>query len=494
MAVIDELAGERTNEQDKRAAREVLLSVTEQGGEKPIMTALERIRSKKRKRRKPGKLRFTKLVRFLMDGGANTCLTSNADRLIRRSSPRSASRGAGGLELNVDCEGFLRAVLPGIDENYLLFKSVAMRSGGDQTSPFEIMSRANRSRIDELTEYDRVGALGTSHPSTADQVRRSFDLSGNPEFMLDDNGDAMQQDNPTVPSEEDGQSEEEHDQSEEEHSSLTADPDNDDSHGDDETMHDERVATTSGDQQADHAGDISLRDEMQQGAPKRRQVVSDRERRELVKQSETEAVDKRGTSPASGGSTRVAQGDSEKDGAFLKRYQKANLPISLRTSNPKKPGSESWQRYERYKPSKTITEMLKHASWADVVHDYKKGFLSLHPEAEFRRISPLVQRILAEKQPPLNDHPSGTRILFNIDSFHPFFGRRGYFREAAPLRQSPTTTAPNALTEEEEFTVDPYSFTFLIKSSSTSTTEATNSQPSPPLMMNLQTAIIMLTM
>ena len=62
MAVIDELAGERTNEQDKRAAREVLLSVTEQGGEKPIMTALERIRSKKRKRRKPGKLRFTKLV------------------------------------------------------------------------------------------------------------------------------------------------------------------------------------------------------------------------------------------------------------------------------------------------------------------------------------------------------------------------------------------------------------------------------------------------
>ena len=108
--------------------------------------------------------------------------------------------------------------------------------------------------------------------------------------------------------------------------------------------------------------------------------------------------------------------------------------------------------------------------------------------------SPLVQRILAEKQPPLNDHPSGTRILFNIDSFHPFFGRRGYFREAAPLRQSPTTTAPNALTEEEEFTVDPYSFTFLIKSSSTSTTEATNSQPSPPLMMNLQTAIIMLTM
>ena len=118
--------------------------------------------------------------------------------------------------------------------------------------------------------------------------------------------------------------------------------------------------------------------------------------RELVKQSETEAVDKRGTSPASGGSTRVAQGDSEKDGAFLKRYQKANLPISLRTSNPKKPGSESWQRYERYKPSKTITEMLKHASWADVVHDYKKGFLSLHPEAEFRRIS----------QPTSPTHPS----------------------------------------------------------------------------------------
>ena len=163
-----------------------------------------------------------------------------------------------------------------------------------------------RSRIDELTEYDRVGAIGTSHPSTADQVRRSFDLSGNPEFMLDDDTPrvtaALQQGSPTTLPEEDGQSEEEHGHPEEEygqfeeehvqldedHGSITAASDSDEPHDDDETMDNERVTATSGEHQADHAGDISLRNEMQQGAPKRRHIVSDRERRELVKQSEME--------------------------------------------------------------------------------------------------------------------------------------------------------------------------------------------------------------
>ena len=157
-AVIDELIGEMTNEQDKRVARELLLSVAEQSGEKSILTAFKKIRPRKRKRDKPNKLRFTKLVRFLMDGGANTCLTAHADRLIRRSSPRSFSRGAGGTKLNVNCEGFLRAILPGIEEKYLLFRSVAMRNDCDQTSSFEIMSQTQLEHYGYDFKYSRRSA------------------------------------------------------------------------------------------------------------------------------------------------------------------------------------------------------------------------------------------------------------------------------------------------------------------------------------------------
>lgn len=50
-------------------------------------------------------------------------------------------------------------------------------------------------------------------------------------------------------------------------------------------------------------------------------------------------------------------------------------PIVFLSDNPKRPGTATYERYEKYKGAKTRREAMQlGASRADIVHDFKKGF------------------------------------------------------------------------------------------------------------------------
>jgi hypothetical protein len=56
----------------------------------------------------------------------------------------------------------------------------------------------------------------------------------------------------------------------------------------------------------------------------------------------------------------------------------ANTPIVVQQVNPKRPGSDSWQRYERYKNAMTYGQLMAlGATKDDFRHNMKKGFLTL---------------------------------------------------------------------------------------------------------------------
>ena len=80
----------------------------------------------------------TELVEFLVDGGANTCLTKFATRLWRKSKPQGKSSGAGGLSLSPQFQGFLKLMLPGMKKGTFLR---AMSVNSSDPSAFEILAQ-----------------------------------------------------------------------------------------------------------------------------------------------------------------------------------------------------------------------------------------------------------------------------------------------------------------------------------------------------------------
>ena len=58
-----------------------------------------------------------------------------------------------------------------------------------------------------------------------------------------------------------------------------------------------------------------------------------------------------------------------------------NAKIELRQENPKKVGSKSHARYEKYKTATTVQQLLSLTSRADLVNDYERGYIKLRGEA-----------------------------------------------------------------------------------------------------------------
>ena len=110
----------------------------------------------------------TKVVKFLMDGGANTCLTKFANRLWSRTKPRGRSSGAGGLSLSPNFQGFLKLMIPGMEKGAFLR---AMSVNSSDPTAFEILAqplleklgyififagdRGARLRIEEVESRDK---------------------------------------------------------------------------------------------------------------------------------------------------------------------------------------------------------------------------------------------------------------------------------------------------------------------------------------------------
>ena len=64
-----------------------------------------------------------------------------------------------------------------------------------------------------------------------------------------------------------------------------------------------------------------------------------------------------------------------------KRLKTDGTLISFQTENPKKPGSKSWDRYEKYKASDTVGAASSlGASWSDISGDFERGYLTFKDE------------------------------------------------------------------------------------------------------------------
>ena len=56
----------------------------------------------------------------------------------------------------------------------------------------------------------------------------------------------------------------------------------------------------------------------------------------------------------------------------------AATAVEFQEMNPKKPGTEAWERYEKYKSAKTIQAATSQgAQWPDLSADLDKGYLTL---------------------------------------------------------------------------------------------------------------------
>ena len=92
------------------------------------------------------------VVRFLMDGGANSSLTTYLNRLWLQTTPSGSSTGAGGVSLKTSKEGFIKAILPGL-EKHVLLKAVAVSS--QNPNAYEIMSQVTLSNLGYDFYYSR---------------------------------------------------------------------------------------------------------------------------------------------------------------------------------------------------------------------------------------------------------------------------------------------------------------------------------------------------
>ena len=70
-------------------------------------------------------------------------------------------------------------------------------------------------------------------------------------------------------------------------------------------------------------------------------------------------------------------------------WSDGSVSIEFQDSNPKKHGSQAYERYESYKPARSVADATKHgATRDDLQNDYKKGFLKMTgktPQGKIRR-------------------------------------------------------------------------------------------------------------
>jgi ribA/ribD-fused uncharacterized protein len=150
--------------------------------------------------------------------------------------------------------------------------------------------------------------------------------------------------------------------------------------------------------QKDHAGDIDLLNEAKAERLPQQTGFDDGELRTLRRNTERSRVKKGGHQSAdSEHSDRVARSKkppADDHKAFLRRIHRADTPVSYQMPNPKRRDSASWRLYENYKKARTLQEALKlGTSWSRIYDEYAKGYLRVNPEAELRRLNPVVQSI-----------------------------------------------------------------------------------------------------
>ena len=307
-------------------------------------------------------------------------------------------------------------------------------------SNFQIFESAHVTLVEDaaytkdlLTNIDIVGPSNLSQSSKARQIRDSFRSTDE------------------VPS--DLLAEEEYSTSE----STSNRNSTEDIEDDDENEFDDRKEEANGDMEAENNssdGNIptdsthSIHDDKEQNdyeleaeirnREKNTEALPDHEIRKRKDIGEKKGVRKK--SKSSSGDTHENEeendigNDEENDAEFLRRYRKANLPISYEQHNPKKKKTLSFERYKKYRNASTIDEAMKlEAKWEDIVWDYKRGFLKCLRGIERRRLNSLVQRCLIESDLEL-DYPQIDEdvMLFNVDPNDKAWGKTGKLIKMAP--------------------------------------------------------------
>ena len=139
-AVYVQMQEEMESENDKQNLDELIASILTDGHIDCLERALNNVQSSSLLSSTSSSATkvVTKVVKFLMDGGANTCLTKFANRLWSRSKPRGRSSGAGGLSLSPNFQGFLKLMIPGMEKGAFLR---AMSVNSSDPTAFEILAQ-----------------------------------------------------------------------------------------------------------------------------------------------------------------------------------------------------------------------------------------------------------------------------------------------------------------------------------------------------------------
>ena len=72
----------------------------------------------------------------------------------------------------------------------------------------------------------------------------------------------------------------------------------------------------------------------------------------------------------------LSKQDDKKDRAFIRSKIKVNTGITISQTNPKKPKTNAYKRYQKYKSAKsTIQFFNKGGTQADIMFDYQHGYV-----------------------------------------------------------------------------------------------------------------------
>ena len=157
-AVYVQMQEEMESENDKQNLDELIASILTDGHIDCLERALNNVQSSSLLSSTSSSATkvVTKVVKFLMDGGANTCLTKFANRLWSRSKPRGRSSGAGGLSLSPNFQGFLKLMIPGMEKGAFLR---AMSVNSSDPTAFEILAQPLLEKLGSsfLLEIEELG-------------------------------------------------------------------------------------------------------------------------------------------------------------------------------------------------------------------------------------------------------------------------------------------------------------------------------------------------
>ena len=141
----------------------------------------------------------------------------------------------------------------------------------------------------------------------------------------------------------------------------------------------------------------------------------------------------------------------------MKRVKAENLRIEYEQDNPKKFGTMSWERYERYKKANTVAEMIDlGGKVADVAFDYSRGYIYVPDGGQFATFQLQTHKLKSvyvppqKKQKASHEAPSSSLATSKKMASSPSFSSAPSFTSFPPTSARAASTNAWEVGEEDK--------------------------------------------